>query len=385
MNNLVNQLQRHYKCTFQQSPLLVGSPGRINLLGEHTDYNGGFALPAAIDKAIYLAVGLRQDKRICLEACDLQETFTGSIDAIQKTSSWADYLLGVASQFQEAGLLTTGFNCIFGGTIPVGAGLSSSAALENGVGFSLNELLQTGLDRPSLARLSQQAENQFVGAQVGIMDMFASLMGKTDHILKLDCRSLDYTYVPFSAAGVEVVLLNSQVKHTLVSSAYNARRLECETGLKRLQFVFPWVHSLRDATVAMLDDVFPPNQQLLYNRCSYVIEENSRVLTGVDFLRTGEFNAFGHLMYQTHLGLKDKFDVSCAELDLLVDLASKQPGVIGSRMMGGGFGGCTLNLVQTDCLPAFIDRVCQQYRRLTNKASIAHVCKIQSGTHLIER
>ncbi|GAB2581356.1 galactokinase [Spirosoma areae] len=384
--NLISQLTASFQNSFNTNPadpgpLLICSPGRVNLIGEHTDYNEGFVLPAAIDKAIYLAVGPRPDKEVHLVAHDLNETYQGSLDSLAPTHTWADYLLGVMAQFRLAGHQFSGINCVFGGTIPLGAGLSSSAALENGVGFALNELFGLGLDRVTMVRLSQRAENEFVGAKVGIMDMFASMMGKANHVIKLDCRSLDYTYAPLQMDGISIVLCDSQVKHSLVTSEYNTRRAECEAGVRFLQAFYPNIRSLRDVTMLMLDEHLRDAEPLIYRRCAYVVQENQRLLDGVIALEADDIARFGQLMYGSHEGLSRWYEVSCLELDILVDIAREQPGVLGARMMGGGFGGCTINLVREESLADFTDAILKQYKARTGKDTYLHVCKIQDGTN----
>ncbi len=381
--NLLSQLTRSFQQAFNARPSLICSPGRVNLIGEHTDYNEGFVLPAAIDKAIYLAVGPRSDNELHFVAHDLDKTYQGSLTDLKLTNSWADYLLGVVSEFQLAGHKLRGFNCVFGGTIPMGAGLSSSAALENGVGFALNELFGLGLDRLAMVKLSQRAENEFVGAKVGIMDMFASMMGKADHVIKLDCRSLDYTYAPLRMDGISLVLCDSRVKHSLVTSEYNTRRSECEAGVRFLQTFYPEIKSLRDVTMPMLDQHLRNTEPLIYRRCAYVVQENQRLLDGVEALEAGNIEAFGQLMYGSHEGLSHWYEVSCPELDILVEIARHHPGVLGARMMGGGFGGCTINLVREEALDDFTALITKQYKAQTGKDTYLHACKIQDGTNLI--
>ena len=381
--DLLTQLTASFQDAFHSSPLLVCSPGRVNLIGEHTDYNEGFVLPAAIDKAIYLAIGPRPDNSVHLIAHDLKETYTGSLDTLTPTHTWADYLLGVVAQLRLAGHQPGGFNCVFGGTIPMGAGLSSSAALENGVGFALNELYQLGLDRIALLKISQRAENEFVGAKVGIMDMFASMMGRAGNVIKLDCRSLDYTYAPLRMDGIRIVLCDSRVQHSLVTSEYNTRRAECESGVRFLKTFYPEIHSLRDVTMDMLNLHLRDTEPLIYRRCAYVVQENQRLLDGVAALEKNDIDAFGKLMYGSHEGLSHMYEVSCLELDVLVDIARQQPGVLGARMMGGGFGGCTINLVREEALDAFMAQIAKQYKASTGKDTYLHVCKIEDGTHSV--
>ena len=382
--DLPSSLTDSFRSTFHSDPsLLVCSPGRVNLIGEHTDYNEGFVLPAAIDKAIYLAIGPRTDDELHFIAHDIQQTFTGSLHQLIPVGTWSDYLLGVLDQFRRAGHALGGINCVFGGTIPMGSGLSSSAALENAIGFGLNEVFGLGLDRLTLLRLSQKAENEFVGAKVGIMDMFASMMGRSGHVIKLDCRSLDYAYAPLNMDGIRIVLCDTRVKHSLVTSEYNTRRAECEAGVRYLQVFYPSIRSLRDVTMAMLDEHLQHTNPHLYRRCGYVVQENQRVLDGVAALEAGNIAEFGQLMYGSHEGLSHDYEVSCPELDLLVNIARHQPGVLGARMMGGGFGGCTINLVREDALDAFVEEITRQYLAQTGKDTYLHTCKIEDGTHAV--
>lgn len=388
--DLLSQLVTSFKDAFHtdsttSEPLLICSPGRVNLIGEHTDYNEGFVLPAAIDKAIYLAVGPRDDDELHFVALDINKTFRGSIHNLLPTHTWADYLLGVAAQMRLIDQPIRGFNCVFTGTIPMGSGLSSSAALENGVGFALNELFALGLDRTTLLKLSQRAENDFVGAKVGIMDMFASMMGKADHVIKLDCRSLEYTYAPLQMDGIRIVLCDSRVKHSLVTSEYNTRRAECEAGVRFLKTFYPDINSLRDVTMTMLDTHLKETEPLIYRRCAYVVQENQRLLDGVQALEAGDIHTFGQLMYGSHQGLSEWYQVSCPELDALVAIAREHPGVLGARMMGGGFGGCTINLVREEALEDFTQLITKQYKAQTGKDTYLHVCKIQNGTNLVSK
>ncbi|QMW00259.1 galactokinase [Spirosoma foliorum] len=383
--DLLSQLTTSFQNSFHTDPLLICSPGRVNLIGEHTDYNEGFVLPAAIDKAIYLAVGPRSDNELHFVAHDLNKTYQGSLDNLIPTTTWADYLLGTVAQFRLSGHEVGGFNCVFGGTIPMGAGLSSSAALENGVGFALNELFNLGLDRITLLKFSQRAENDFVGAKVGIMDMFASMMGKADHVIKLDCRSLEYTYAPLQMDGISIVLCDSRVKHSLVTSEYNTRRSECEAGVRFLQTFYPEIKSLRDVTMPMLDQHLRDAEPLIYRRCAYVVQENQRLLDGVAALEANDIATFGQLMYGSHEGLSEWYEVSCPELDILVDIARQHPGVLGARMMGGGFGGCTINLVREEAIDTFTSLIMKQYKAQTGKDTYLHVCKIQNGTSVVSK
>jgi galactokinase len=354
---------------FGSTPLLVRAPGRVNLIGEHTDYNGGFVMPAAIDKEIYFAVALNDGVTARLHSFDLNESYTADLANIQRDDTqWANYLKGVVAQFQKRGIEVPGFDCMFGGNIPIGAGLSSSAAVECGLAFALNELLSTNIDRMDLAKMGQKAEHEFAGVMSGLMDQFASLFGKPGHVVRLDCRSLDYDYFPFSTDACHIVLCNSGVKHALASSEYNTRRQECEQGVAILQKHYPHlsIKTLRDVTREQVETHRQELGDVVYRRCRFVVDENARVESASTHLLEGNLVAFGQDMYGSHAGLRDDYEVSCKELDFLVEAARPIPGVFGSRMMGGGFGGCTINLVAVDQVDNFVDIMTKAYQQDLN-------------------
>ncbi|MBC6608883.1 galactokinase [Hymenobacter sp. BT188] len=371
---------------FGYAPLLVRAPGRVNLIGEHTDYNGGFVLPAAVDKEIHFAVGLNGSDTARLVAQDLNETHDFSLTEEVKPgkTQWANYLKGVVAQMQRKGLVVPGFDCVFGGNIPLGAGMSSSAAIECGLGFALNKLLGDKFDRLELAHMGQAAEHEFAGVKSGLMDQFASLFGRAGHVVRLDCRSLDYEYFPFDTTTYRLILCNSGVKHALASSEYNTRRQECEQGVALIKQYYPTVHSLRDITLTQLKEHQTELGDVLYRRCSYVVEENLRVEAACLHLLGGNFQAFGQEMYGSHAGLRDKYEVSCQELDVLVELARPLPGVLGARMMGGGFGGCTINLVETDKVDAFVEHMTAGYQQELNLTLETYQATIVSGVEVVE-
>ncbi|MDO7851737.1 galactokinase [Hymenobacter convexus] len=360
---LAQALGADFQQRFGYAPLLVRAPGRVNLIGEHTDYNGGFVLPAAVDKEAVFAVGLNKGTQIRLVAHDLNETLelANAAEIAPSATHWANYLLGVAAQFQLRGIDVPGFDCVFAGTVPLGAGMSSSAAIECGLAFALNELLKAGFEKMELARIAQFAEHTYAGVQCGIMDQFASLFGRDGHVVRLDCRSLDYEYFPFDTQAARIVLCNSGVKHSLASSEYNTRRQECERGVSVLQQHYEGIGSLRDATLEQLEAVKGEIGGTVYRRCAYVVQENARVEAACQCLIAGDLAGFGKEMYGSHAGLRDDYEVSCAELDVLVEAAQKAPGVFGARMMGGGFGGCTINLVAPDKVDEFIASVSKVY------------------------
>lgn len=347
------KIRHAFKERFGAEGEIFCAPGRVNLIGEHTDYNMGFVLPGAIDKAITLAIrpnGLNQFRLLALDTGE-EETFTVADKSTRH--HWASYILGVVMEFQSRCFAVQPFDAVFAGDIPQGGGMSSSAALESAFAFAINELGNFGVQRLELAQIGQSAEHKYAGVRCGIMDQFASLHGAKDHLIRLDCRSLQYELIPFVLPGYRLLLLDTRVKHSLASSEYNTRRAECETGVAILRKRFNSVQSLRDADLAMLESVRAELDQATYTRCQYVIEENDRVLAAVEQLKLGDVAAFGRLMYASHEGLSQKYNVSCRELDLLVAVARETQGVQGARMMGGGFGGCTINLVAESAIADF--------------------------------
>ena len=359
---------------FGYEPLLVRAPGRINLIGEHTDYNDGLVLPAAIDKEIFFAVGLNGGEAAHLVAFDEGDSYDVAVARVAPSDHpWANYLLGVVAQFQQHGVAVPGFDCVFGGNVPIGAGLSSSAAVECGLAFALNELLRTGFDRMALAHMGQLAEHTYAHVMSGLMDQFASLFGRPGHVVRLDCRSLAYEYFPFNAGQYHLVLCNSGVKHALASTEYNKRREECAQGVAVLQRHHPAIQSLRDATLAQVDAHRDDLGDVVYRRCRYVVQENLRVQAACDALTADDMAAVGRLMYASHAGLRDDYQVSCRELDELVEMARPLPGVQGARMMGGGFGGCTINLVAAGQVNGFVAAMEQAFaQRFGQKLETYH-------------
>ncbi len=364
---------------FGKTPVLVSSPGRINLIGEHTDYNDGFVLPAAIDKQIIYAVALNGTNNCNAYAAFNDEKVSFSLDAVHPTPGWINYLLGVVDQLQKRGLKVPGFDCVIAGDVPVGAGLSSSAAVEGGLVAALDHLMGYALTRMEMALIGQKAEHTFPGVQCGIMDQFANLHGKKDQVMLLDCRDLSFTYYPFNFPNQKIVLCNSMVHHSLASSEYNVRRSQCEAGVKVLQETYPQVKSLRDATMQMLDAVRSRLDGIVYKRCAYVIAEITRVQQAGIYLQEGNLQAFGKLMYETHDGLSHLYEVSCPELDFLVELARQRPEVAGARVMGGGFGGCTINLVEADKVEDYIAYIQDRYQQQFGKVPEVYVTTIEDG------
>ena len=365
--------------------ITLRAPGRINLIGEHTDYNGGFVLPAAIDKAIWFAAGRRKDGRFAFYALDLDAFFLSEDEhpVFQEKYSWANYLLGVVSEARKDGLDFGGLNVVFGGDVPLGAGLSSSAALESGAMFILNELYDLGLSKMDIVRLAQRGENNFVGMKCGIMDMFASVMGRENAFVRLDCRSLEFEYFPFDTRDYSLVLCDSRVKHALVDSEYNTRRSECEEGVSVLKRYDPAISSLRDVRLDFLKKHQNDLREVVFKRCKYVVEEIGRVEKACAALQKNDLKTVGALMFETHDGLNLEYQVSVPELNFMVEIARTDRAVLGSRMMGGGFGGCTINLVKTKAAGEFITVLREAYRRVFHLEMAAYPVRLTDGIQIL--
>ena len=384
MQTIINKIYSKFREIFNEEPVLVRSPGRVNLIGEHTDYNEGFVLPAAIDKAMFFAVSPRTDSQCSLHASDLNDSYQCELSSLIKSEKgWPNYLMGVVDQIKKLGYALPGFNCVFGGNIPIAAGLSSSAALEGGLAFALNEIYDFKMDKLSLVKLSQKAENEFVGVQCGIMDQLINIFGREKQVLKLDCRTLEYEYFPFERDDLRIVLCDTQVKRELAASEYNLRRSQCEEGIKLLRKYNNQIHSLRDVNIEFLAEHSQEFDPVIYKRCKYVIEENERVLSACRDLVKNDFVSFGQQMYESHAGLRDDYEVSCPELDVLVEGAAQIEGVFGARMMGAGFGGCTINLVQDKYLDDFKFGIEKIFRKRLKQSSKIYVTKIEAGTSVL--
>ena len=356
------QISIKFKELFQTEGSFFASPGRINLIGEHTDYNGGFVFPGAVDKGMIAEIKPNGTGTVRAYALDLSDySEFGLTEEAAPKASWARYIFGVCREIIKRGGNIQGFDTVFAGDVPLGAGMSSSAALESTFAFALNELFALGIDKFELAKIGQSTEHNYCGVKCGIMDQFASVFGKAGSLIRLDCRSLEYKYYPFNPVGYKLVLVDSVVKHELASSAYNKRRQSCENVVAAIRRNHPQVEFLRDATMEMLSEVKADISAEDYMRAEYVIEEIQRVLDVCDALEHGDYETVGAKMYATHHGMSKLYEVSCEELDFLNDIA-KECGVTGSRVMGGGFGGCTINLVKEELYDHFIQTAVSAYK-----------------------
>lgn len=371
-----------------QGPVkIVKAPGRVNLIGEHTDYNDGFVLPVAVDREIIMAASPRDDGEVHLYAVDLDASSSFSLDRIEKDphASWSNYIRGVLLLLSERGLPVRGMNAAFSGDVPLAAGMSSSAALEMASGLMVKVMGGFDIDMVELVKVAQAAENTFVGVNCGIMDQFISGLGKKGHALFLDCRSLDYDLVPLPPTDeYKIVIANTMVKRGLVDSAYNERRSQCETGVEILKEYLPGITALRD--VSMVD--FAKHKEhlpaVVAQRCEHVIAENERVLASVKALRAGDIAEFGRLMRASHESLRDLYEVSCKELDIMVEAAWGVTGTCGARMTGAGFGGCTVNLVEADKVHDFVAIVQDVYQKRTGIIPEFYVCEAEDGATRLE-
>lgn len=367
-----------------QPTLSVVSPGRINLIGEHTDYNEGLVLPTAIDQQIELEFRKNDSSSQChifSQTYKAYESFNLNHIKPHQTS-WVNYLLGVIDEIQKLDKHFEGFDCIIRSNLPIGAGISSSAALECGFASGINELFDLGLGKMEIVKLSQAAENNFVGSNCGIMDQYASVMSKKDHLILLDCRSLEATYIPADFKDCKVVLLNTKVEHNLAEGEYNQRRKECEQAVKVIQREYPEVKALRDVNEQMLKEFKGVLSDSTFSRVAFVVEENKRVLKAAETIRNGRLEDFGSLMYQSHNGLQYQYEVSCPELNFLVEYTRSKPFIYGARMMGGGFGGCTINLIKASEIDNFVAEVLPAYEREFGVKGEAIVVSPSQGTHI---
>ena len=380
---LIQHTTKHFEKLFQKKPEYIFlSPGRINIIGEHVDYNDGFVLPAAINKYICFAISENENSECVLVAKDLNEAYSFDIkDKLQPVEKmWVNYIIGVLHQLKEKGLPEKGFTIVFSSTIPMGAGLSSSAALECGIAYAMNKMFQLKLSKEEIALIGQKAEHTFAGVNCGIMDQFASVFGKKNKVIKLDCTTLAYEYHKADFKEYQLVLFDSCVKHTHLTSGYNDRRDEVEQGLAIIKANYPEVTSFRNCTEKMVLSLKNTLSEIIFNRCLFVVQEIERVPLAIKALSNGNINQLGELMTKTHYGLSELYEVSCPEMDFLVTEALGEAEVVGTRMMGGGFGGCTINVVKKDTADNVIQKLTKAYKIKYNIDLKAYKIKIAKGT-----
>jgi len=380
---LIQYTTKHFEKLFQKKPEHIFlSPGRINIIGEHVDYNDGFVLPAAINKYICFAISENENSECVLVAKDLNEAYSFDIkDKLQPVEKmWVNYIIGVLHQLKEKGLPEKGFTIVFSSTIPMGAGLSSSAALECGIAYAMNKMFQLKLSKEEIALIGQKAEHTFAGVNCGIMDQFASVFGKKNKVIKLDCTTLAYEYHKADFKEYQLVLFDSCVKHTHLTSGYNDRRNEVEQGLAIIKANYPEVTSFRNCTEKMVLSLKNTLSEIIFNRCLFVVQEIERVPLAIKALSNGNINQLGELMTKTHYGLSELYEVSCPEMDFLVTEALGEAEVVGARMMGGGFGGCTINVVKKETANNVIKKLTKAYKIKYNIDLKAYKIKIAKGT-----
>lgn len=381
---MTDTVKSKFKELYQEEPLLIHAPGRINLIGEHTDYNNGFVMPAAIHMGVQFAFAITS-KNTSIHSVKYNQSYTPDLANPVKVAQpeWVNYFLGIMNQINALGLKLGNFSCVFDGDLPTGAGLSSSAAMECGFVFGLNELFQLGLTPLEMVHMAQWSEHNYAGVKCGIMDQFSSMMGKDQHAFMLDCRSLEYEYLPLNLGDYTLLLCDTNVKHSLSSSEYNTRRKECQQGIAIISHDFPEVESLRDVTTTMLEACKEKLPTIIYNRCKFVVEENSRVVEASKDLKRGDLAAFGKKMFAAHEGLSKLYTVSCAELDFLVELAKAESEILGARMIGGGFGGCTLNLIHQNSIERFLTSAKAAYYNKFGMEMSSYVVKPGKGTSVV--
>ena len=374
----VKKFEQH----FAGLPRVFQAPGRVNLIGEHTDYNDGYVFPMAIDFYTTIAVFPTHDRRLYLRSENMDELIAIDLDANEnKRDHWSDYVAGMANVLEKEGFKLSGASMLIESRVPVGSGLSSSAALEMSAGLALLSTVGGELNSEKLALLGQKAENQFVGMNCGIMDQFISMHGKKGYALFLDCRTLDYEHVPLKSNNIRIVICNTMVKHELGSSEYNKRRAECERGVAIMSEDYPDIKALRDVTLEQFEKVQEKLPDIVRKRCRHVISEDERTMGSIAALNANDLEKFGRLMNGSHDSLRDDYEVSCKELDLLVDIARAQNGCLGARMTGGGFGGCTVNLVLADKVEDFVDQVSQSYHAETGLKPDVYISVPSQGAH----
>ena len=377
------ELAQEFAGLFGVRPTIFSAPGRVNLIGEHTDYNDGFVMPSAIGLRTRVAISPRPERKLLIQSQEFPESFEFDLDALPQraTGDWCDYVLGIAVILQQAGLAPQGAHVFVQSEIPIGAGLSSSAAIEVASALALISLNGAVFPLVEVAKLCRLTENAFIGARVGIMDQFVSCLGRTGHALLLDCRSLEFELIPIPDR-VRMVVCNTMVRHQHANGEYNRRREECEEGVKTLAKWYPEIRALRDVSIDQLVHHSKDIPEKIFKRCRHVVEENERVRDGARCLRAGDLNGFGELMRASHRSLRDLFQVSCRELDIMVEAAEGLSGYYGGRMTGGGFGGSTINLVEAADVGAFTDQISSRYQQATGITPAVYICSAADGARV---
>jgi galactokinase len=380
----IASFQQEFQKIYGRRPEIYRAPGRVNLIGEHTDYNEGFVMPAAINFYTWLAISPRSDSTVNIRSRAFDDLVTVTLNGdLRPRHAWSDYVVGIIDQIRRSGKKIAGADILIQSEVPMGSGLSSSAAIEVAAAFSLLSANDISVDRTELALLCQRAENLFVGMRCGIMDQFISCNGTADHALMLDCRSLAFTLLPLSPAS-RMVICNTMVKHEHASGEYNKRRDECETGVLLLREFLPEIRALRDVCARELERFREKLPETIYRRCRHVVTENDRVLRAAKALEQHDMKGFGALMAESHASLRDDYEVSSRELDLMVEIASRQSGVFGARMTGGGFGGCTVNLVHAEQAERFRDRIADEYRKATGLSPEIYISTAADGASQVQ-
>ena len=382
---MIQEIQKKYLEQFGQQPVLVKAPGRINLIGEHTDYNNGFVMPASIDKAMYFAIGRTEGRQTNqIQATNYNEVIVLKPGAEQRLPSWSNYLKAIFQILKERGIEVAGINCIFGGDIPIGAGLSSSAALCCGFVFGISTLLDLSISREEIALIAQEAEHR-IGLNCGLMDQYAVLFGKEHHVFRLDCKNLEIQYFPMRLESHSLILINSNIEHQLEGSPYNDRRQSCERVVKIIASKYPEVETLREVTLEKLNDFKNEVCTKDYIRAKYVLEENDRVRQMMKALQKRNLSEAGAILYRGHQGMNKEYDISLPEMDVLVDLTKQEKSILGARMMGGGFGGCTINLIENKDKDEVIERIQTKYFNATGYRPEHYYVKIGNGLEVVEK
>jgi galactokinase len=381
---LALSLERRFEQIFGGPSRLYRAPGRVNLIGEHTDYNLGFVMPAAIDLYCWAAVALRTDRKLHVHSSNFDDAVCIDLDdkSLTRRGDWSDYVVGTARALENDGVKLRGADVLIHGQVPIGSGLSSSAAIEVCTGYALLDISEMQIDLTQLALACHHAENEFVGARVGIMDQFISAKGRSGHALMLDCRSLEAKPLPIPS-HLRLIVCNTRVKHQHAGGEYNLRRAQCEDGVHRLASAIPGIETLRDVTPAQLEQHKELLPEVIYRRCRHVVTENERVQQAAEALSKGDLPMLGVLMAESHRSMRDDYEISCAELDTMVEIAGAQPGVIGARMTGGGFGGCTIHFVRADAAEAFQASVAIEYEKRTHIHSDIYVLNASEGVHAV--